>query len=256
MTGELFAIVTSPGVIIILTALLGLGLGPTVRAGLYLAGLAASAFVLIGYQTGLAVSFVMLDAPFLTIELTPLRVDRLSFIFALIFHIAAALNVIYAWRIGDRVQDVAGLAYAGAAVGGALAGDLLTLFIFWELSALASAFLVFAPGTKESYAAGMRYLVVQILSGLLLLAGLALFAADGRGLAFEAMSLMGEDGALDIAALALFSPSASRRRFRSFITGCRIPIPRRRSPVLSCCPPSPPSWRSMRWRAAFPAKTR
>ena len=204
MTGELYAILTSPGAIVIVVALLGMALGPTARAGLYLAGLAASAAVLLGYEKGLAVSFVMLDAPFFTIALTPLRVDGLSFIFALIFHIAAALNVIYAWRIGDRAQDVAGLAYAGAAIGGALAGDLLTLFVFWEVSAIASAVLVFAPGTRESYSAGMRYLVVQILSGLLLLAGLALFAADGRGLAFEAMSLTLEGGGLDLAALALF----------------------------------------------------
>ena len=204
MTGELYAVLTSPGAVIILTALLGMALGPTARAGLYLAGIAVSAAVLVGYETGLSVSFVILDAPFLTLEATPLRVDRLSFIFALIFHIAAALNVIYAWRIGDRAQDVAGLAYAGAAIGGALAGDLLTLFIFWELSAIASAVLVFAPGTREAYAAGMRYLVVQILSGLLLLAGLALFAADGRGIGFEAMSLTLDEGGLDLAALALF----------------------------------------------------
>lgn len=204
MTGDLYAVLTSPGVILVLTALLGMGLGSTARAGLYLVGITVSAAVLLGYEKGLVVSFAILDAPYLAIELTPLRVDRLSFIFALIFHIAAALNVIYAWRIGDRVQDTAGLAYAGAAIGGALAGDLLTLFIFWELTAITSAFLVFAPGTKESYSAGIRYLVIQILSGLLLLAGLSLFAAEGRGLAFNAMSLTLEDGGLDLAVLAIF----------------------------------------------------
>lgn len=204
MTSDLLAILTSPGVIVILTALIGLGLGTNARAAVYLGGLAVSATMLLGYDMGLAVSFAIYEAPYLTIDLTPLRVDRLSFIFALIFHIAAALNVIYAWRISDKVQDVSGLAYAGAAIGGALSGDLLTLFIFWELSAIASAFLVFAPGTRESYNAGIRYLVVQILSGLFLLAGLGMFAADGRGLAFEAMSLSADGGGLDIAALAIF----------------------------------------------------
>jgi len=204
MTGELAAVLMSPGAVVIVTALVGVVLGPTARAGLYLAGLALSAAILLGYEKGLTVSLTMIDAPFLNLTLTPLRVDGLSFIFALIFHIAAALNVIYAWRIGDRVQDVSGLAYAGAAIGGALAGDLMTLFIFWELTAIASAFLVFAPGTPQSYAAGMRYLVVQILSGLFLLGGLSLFAADGRGLAFEAMTLMRDGGGLDLAALAIF----------------------------------------------------
>ena len=204
MTSDLSAILTSPGVIVMVTALIGMGLGSTARAGLYLAGLAASAMMLLGYEKGLAISFALIDAPFLTLEVTPLRVDGLSFIFALIFHIAAALNVIYAWRIGDRAQDVAGLTYAGAAIGGALAGDLLSLFIYWEVTAIASVFLVLAPATQQSYAAGMRYLVVQILSGLLLLAGLALFAADGRGIAFDAMALRFEDGTLDLAALSLF----------------------------------------------------
>ncbi len=201
---DLQAVLTSPGVIVVLTALVGMGLGPTARAAVYLAGLAVSALVLVGYEQGLAISFALVDAPYLSVDLTPLRVDRLSFIFALIFHIAAALNVIYAWRISDRVQDVAGLAYAGAAIGGALAGDLLTLFVYWEITAIASAFLVFAPGTRESFGAGMRYLVVQILSGLFLLAGLVLFVSSGRGMAFEAMSLTAASGELDFAALALF----------------------------------------------------
>lgn len=204
MTSELLSVLMSPGVIVILTALLGAGLTSTARAGLYLAGIGTAIYVLVGYETGLTVALTLFDAPGLVVDVTPLRVDGLSFIFALIFLIAASLNVIYAWRIGDRTQDCAGLAYAGAAVGGALAGDLLTLFVFWELTAITSAFLIFAPGTRESYGAGMRYLVVQILSGLLLLAGLVLFAADGRGLAFDAMSLTDEAGMLDIATLAIF----------------------------------------------------
>ncbi|MEM8935360.1 MAG: Na(+)/H(+) antiporter subunit D [Pseudomonadota bacterium] len=201
---ELIAVLTSPGVIVIIIALLGLGLGGTARAGLYLAGIAAAAVALTRYEMGFVVSLPLFEIAGNSIDLTPLRVDKLSFIFALIFLIAAALNVIYAWRIGDRAQDVAGLSYAGAAVGGALSGDLLTLFIFWELTAITSAVLIFAPGTKQSYAAGMRYMVVQILSGLFLLAGLSMFAASGRGLGFEAMSLTDAEGALDYAVLAVF----------------------------------------------------
>ena len=45
MTGDLYAVLASPGAIVILTALLGAGLGPTARAGLYLAGIAASAAI-------------------------------------------------------------------------------------------------------------------------------------------------------------------------------------------------------------------
>lgn len=204
MTADAMTLIASPGAIVILTALIGFGFGPTPRALVYLAGLALSLFTLVGYEQGLVASMTLVGAPGLALDITPLRVDRLAFIFALIFHIAAALNVIYAWRIGDRVQDASGLVYAGAAIGGALAGDLLTLFVFWELAAISSVFLILAPGTRESLSAGMRYLVIQVLSGLLLLAGLIMIAADGRGLAFETMSLTGEDGALDHATLAIF----------------------------------------------------
>lgn len=204
MTGDVLAALTSPGVIVILTALLGAGLGPSPRAALYLAGLAFSAFTLTGYEKGLTTSLTLVDTAAMSLVLTPLRVDGLAFIFALIFHVAAALNVIYAWRIGDRMQDSSGLIYAGAAIGGALAGDLVTLFVYWEIAAVSSVFLILAPGTRESFSAGMRYLVVQILSGLLLLAGLIMFGAEGRGLAFERMTLTGADGALDLAALAIF----------------------------------------------------
>lgn len=97
------------------------------------------------------------------------KVDKLSLLFGYLFHIACFICLIYAMHLKDRVQFVAGLAYAGSAVGAVFAGDFLTLFIFWELLALTSAFLVFARRTKASQQAGIRYLMVQILSGVALL---------------------------------------------------------------------------------------
>ena len=67
-------------------------------------------------------------------ELELVRVDRLSTIFGIIFSIAAALAVLYNQHDEDPVQQVAGLIYAGAAIGAVYAGDLLTLFVFWELT--------------------------------------------------------------------------------------------------------------------------
>ncbi len=97
------------------------------------------------------------------------KVDKLSLLFAYLFHIACFICLIYAMHLKDRVQFVSGLAYAGSAVGAVFAGDFLTLFIFWELLALTSAFLVFARRTKASQLAGIRYLMIQILSGVALL---------------------------------------------------------------------------------------
>ena len=106
-----------------------------------------------------------------SLPLTTIRIDALSRFFASGFLIAAELGVIYAFHLKDRVQQVAGLVYAGSALGAIFAGDLLTLFLFWELISLASVVLIFASGNRRSYRTGMRYLVSQLGSGILLLFG-------------------------------------------------------------------------------------
>jgi len=96
---------------------------------------------------------------------------KLTLLFAYLFHLACFICLIYALHVKDRVQIVAGLLYAGSAIGAVFAGDFITLFIFWELLAVTSAFLVFARRTQASKAAGIRYLIIQVLSGVLLLIG-------------------------------------------------------------------------------------
>ncbi len=123
------------------------------------------------------------------LELTMMAVDKLSVIFGLIFSLAAFLSGLYAWHVGDRIQQVATLVYAGSAIGGVFAGDLVTLFLYWEGTAVASVFLIWARRTQASYATGMRYLLVQVLSGVVLLAGLILYYGDTGSIRFEAMTL-------------------------------------------------------------------
>lgn len=123
--------------------------------------------------------------------LTPVRVDSLSLIFGIIFHIAALLSVIYAFHIRDTVQHVSGLAYAGAAIGAVFAGDLITLFIFWELTAVTSVFLVWASRNQRAFRSGMRYLVFQVGSGVLLLAGAIVHYNETGSIAFEKFGLSG-----------------------------------------------------------------
>ncbi|MFQ5844030.1 MAG: Na(+)/H(+) antiporter subunit D [Planctomycetota bacterium] len=112
--------------------------------------------------------------------LTLARIDSLSFVFGIIFHIALFLMVVYALHVKDTLQHVAGLVYAGAAIGAVFAGDLVTLFVYWELTAVSSVFLIWARRTERSSAAGMRYLIVQAGSGVLLLAGIV-FHVQGGG---------------------------------------------------------------------------
>ena len=122
---------------------------------------------------------------YLGLELTPVRIDAWSRIFGIIFFIAAGLAVVYAMHVRDWVQQVAGLVYAGAGVGAVLAGDLVSLFIYWELTMIASVFLIWARKTDSAYKAGMRYLIVQLISGLLLLAGAIMWYTDHGTVRFE-----------------------------------------------------------------------
>ena len=121
----------------------------------------------------------------LDLSLVQLRVDRLSFLFGLLFHLALLLGAIYALRVRDTMQHVATLTYAGSALGAVFAGDLITLFIYWEGMALASAILVWANRTSASRAAGMRYLVLHLASGLLLLAGTAMIYQASGSIEFD-----------------------------------------------------------------------
>lgn len=122
---------------------------------------------------------------FLEYELTIYRVDKLSLLFGYVFHLAALMSVLFSLHVEDTTQQVSGLLYAGSAIGAVFAGDLLTLFVFWELLALTSAFLVWAKRTERSYRAGLRYLIIQVLSGVVLLGGIVIHCAETGSIAFD-----------------------------------------------------------------------
>jgi multicomponent Na+:H+ antiporter subunit D len=126
---------------------------------------------------------------FFDYQIVPVRIDSLSLIFGYIFHIAAALSVVYAWHNDDIIEQMAGLAYAGSGIGALFAGDLITLFVYWEAMAVTSVFLIWARRTDAAYAAGMRYLIIQVGSGVLLLSGAILMAHETGSIAFEKMTL-------------------------------------------------------------------
>ncbi len=124
-------------------------------------------------------------------NLTPVRIDDLSLVFGYIFHLAAIISVIYAFHIRDTIQQVASLVYSGSAIGAVFAGDLITLFVYWEITAISSVFLIWANRTERSYRSGMRYLVVQVASGVLLLSGSVIYITETGSINFDKMSLVG-----------------------------------------------------------------
>ena len=127
-------------------------------------------------------------------ELTVVRVDRLSLVFGYIFYLAAFLSAVYALHVRDTVQHVAAMIYVGSAVGAVFAGDLITLFVYWEITAVSSVFLIWTSRTDAAYTSGLRYLVIQVGSGVLLLAGVIVHASATGSIAFT--KLIGDDGLL------------------------------------------------------------
>lgn len=109
------------------------------------------------------------------------RVDELSRVFAIIMALMCLLGSLYALKVNDVAQHVAAWVYVGGSLGVIFAGDLLVLFLFWELMAISSVFLIWARRTPDSLAAGFRYLLVHTAGGLALLAGIVMHGMGQQG---------------------------------------------------------------------------
>jgi multicomponent Na+:H+ antiporter subunit D len=144
------------------------------------------AHLLLGFDIG----FVS-HAEILAGQLTPVRVDRLSMVWGHIFHIAAFLGALFALHVDRRLEHLAALSYAGSAIGAAFAGDLLTLFVWWELTAVTSVWIVLNEGGWTNIRTAIRYMIVQVASGVLLLAGTIFRIEAGEGMAFDEIGLTG-----------------------------------------------------------------
>jgi multicomponent Na+:H+ antiporter subunit D len=117
------------------------------------------------------------------------KIDRLSRIFGFIFSIISFIAVIYALKVKDDLQHMAGFLYAGGALGVTFAGDFFTLYLFWELMAVASTFLILARRTKAAEKAAFRYILVHVFGGLCLLAGILIYYQKTGTLVISKLSL-------------------------------------------------------------------
>ena len=120
-------------------------------------------------------------------ELAPVRVDALGRLFASIFAIMGFAGALFALNQSRTLELACASIYAGSAIGVAFAGDLLTLFVFWELMALASTGVLIAAGGDGALRAAGRYFVVHMLGGAFLMAGVLLHVSETGSLAFGAM---------------------------------------------------------------------
>ncbi len=126
---------------------------------------------------------------FLEYELVFGRVDKLSLAFGYVFVLILFIGTIYGLHVKDTGQHAAGLIYAGGALGVVFAGDLISLYLFWEILALASVYLLLARRTPDSTAAGFRYFTWHFFGGVCLLAGIVLYVQDQQTAAFDVIGL-------------------------------------------------------------------
>jgi multicomponent Na+:H+ antiporter subunit A len=122
--------------------------------------------------------------------------DGLSLTFALLISGIGALIVIFAGgylagdgRLGRLYLFL--LMFMAAMLGLALTGNLITLFIFWELTSVSSYMLIgFDHERDEARAAALQALLVTSLGGLALMAGLVMLGLAGRS--YELSTLLGQ----------------------------------------------------------------
>ncbi|HVU32191.1 MAG TPA: Na(+)/H(+) antiporter subunit D, partial [Opitutaceae bacterium] len=113
------------------------------------------------------------------------RVDRLSAVFGYIMGLMCVIGTLYGMHVKRTVEHIAAWTYVAGSLGVIFAGDLLTLFLFWELMAFSSVFLVWFRGREQSLATGYRYLLVHVAGGVALLAGIVLHHATEHSFAFD-----------------------------------------------------------------------
>jgi multicomponent Na+:H+ antiporter subunit D len=126
---------------------------------------------------------------FLGHALTAVHSDAMGRLFALIFTLMAVGGGLYALTQKSRLEVPAAFAYAGSAIGVVLAGDLVTLFVFWELMAVASTLVLWSQGSEQAYRAARRYLMVHLAGGVILFAGVTGHILDSSSVTFTAMRL-------------------------------------------------------------------
>ena len=129
----------------------------------------------------------VLSYEYLGMEIIPVKADALTRMFATVFAFMAFAGGLFALNQKKVHELAAALVYAGSAVNVTFAGDLVTVFIFWEIMAVGSTIIVWSGGAGAR-GSGLRYAVIHLIGGVLLMAGVAGHIAETGSTAFHAMA--------------------------------------------------------------------
>ena len=184
-----------PGLILIFGAfLIPLFKGKWKQAYLLIPITAALTVVILMLMDVLGNSGTFWHVPFLQYTLILGRVDKLSLCFALIFTLAAFAMLIFALHVESSIEHMAEFFYVGSALGVVFAGDLFTLYFFWEIMAVASLLLIWLRRTDRARRAGFRYFAWHFFGGLCLLGGIIMYVITTGTIEFDYIGLGGVGG--------------------------------------------------------------
>lgn len=158
----------------------------------FLKGAVRSAYLLIVPLIALYLVFQVPDGTvyqteFLGMDLEPVKGDKLSRFFGVIFTLMGFAGLLFALNQKKVQELVAIFIYSGSALGVVFAGDLITVFVFWEIMAVAAGLIILSGGFKTSYGAGMRYFFIHFLGGVILMSGIAAHVVETGSTAFTVL---------------------------------------------------------------------
>jgi multicomponent Na+:H+ antiporter subunit D len=131
------------------------------------------------------------QAQFLDYNLSLLEFSTVGKLFATVFALMTLVGGIFAMRSASTLELAAASLYAGSAIGVTSSGDFITLFIYWELMALGSTAIIWAGGTESAYRASMRYLLMHLFGGVVLMAGIIWHVQSTGSTEFTRLDLLG-----------------------------------------------------------------
>lgn len=187
--------VIHPGLVLIFVGILAMLVPKVLRKVVLAVGPFAALYAALSLHIGTDATFSVFGTGY---QLCYMYVDKLSYVFCMIFALMACIGGIYSCHNESRMEALCSMSYAGCALGVTLAKDWMTMILFWEALAITSLFLIWCRNTPESRKAGFRYLLVHMLGGNLLLGGIFLKVSQGDFLITNLSS-----GAHDIAFWAI-----------------------------------------------------
>lgn len=180
----MFDFMFPPALIMILAAMLIPFVSGRLRTAVLLLAPALTLLMVWSLDNG-----VLLSSRFISYEVQLVEASEIRRLFATIFGLMALVGGLFAYRHATALELSSAMAYAAGAIGVTFAGDLITLFLFWEFMALFSTLVVWAGGTVQARRAGLRYAVIHLLGGVILKAGIIGVAVQTGSIEIQAMTL-------------------------------------------------------------------